>query len=193
MTPLIVSRRWSLVDFVAHQAVWWACVLVARTDAAAWAPLAIVPYVLLHALADRRLWPTLATAGGAATVGFTVDAMLIALGAARFAGAAGILPPPWMGSLWAALALSCRASLRWLQRRPTWTVMIIGAIAGPLAYWGGERLEVIALTRSFSPLAVAGLWSLALPTVVLIARKIDGRRQRLAVGRLNRRAEVSSC
>jgi hypothetical protein len=46
---------------------------------------------------------------------------------------------------------------------------LLGAIAGPLAYAGGERLSVLSLSAA-AAWAVALEWGLAVPLLVICAR-----------------------
>jgi hypothetical protein len=65
--------------------------------------------------------------------------------------------------LWAGFSTTFERSLRWIAARYG-LALAIGALAGPLAFFGGERLGAITLSRN--PWLLAALsteWALTLP------------------------------
>ena len=163
------------IDFFAHQLGWWACVLLARSEHASIAPLGLLPYLVTHLIAPNRPRRSLLLlAAGAALIGFGADTLLALSGTIAFPLSPESPPSPaWMVALWAALGLSVSASLGWLTRIPLLSVAAVGAAAGPLAYLGGERLGLIAVSGTPGALGVAVAWALALPLVTTLARTLD--------------------
>lgn len=163
-----------VLDFVAHQLGWWACVLVARTEQASWAPIGLSGYLMMHLLLSRESRPTLLLlAAGSATLGLVLDSALMALQLMSFPHGAPVpLSPPWMMALWAALGLSLSSSLVWLLRVPLAAVALIGAVAGPLAYSGGAKLGLIAVAAPTGFLGVGLAWAIGLGLLVAFARTL---------------------
>ena len=151
-----------IVNFVLFQIGWFACVLGAANGWTWLGPVVAVP-ILIVAFAtvpDRGalILLTLAVAGA----GVFCDGCLAFAGVLGFDAdplALGPLPL-WMAALWAMFATTLDVSLRWLQRRLV-LAAVLGAIAGPLAYAGAERLGGVRLAEG------AHLW-LALEWAVLM-------------------------
>jgi hypothetical protein len=79
-----------------------------------------------------------------------------------------------MVAMWMSFATTFNVSLRWLKRR-LGLAALLGMIAGPLAYYGGAQLGGVAFANPLaSLLAVAGVWTLAMPLLLVIADRWDG-------------------
>ena len=163
-------------DAFLHQAVWWACVLPVLSDTPRWAPLAVALYALLHAVARPAQWPRLAgVAVASAGVGWVVDTTLARTGAIEFSAA--VVAQTGLGgsvlfmvALWTAFGLSLTASLRWLQRLSLPLVGLIGAVAGPIAYLGGETLGLLSVAGTGGYAGVGVGWAVAVATLSRVAR-----------------------
>ena len=85
--------------------------------------------------------------------------------------------PPWMAALWFNFAMLVSISLSWLKGKYL-LAGLLGALFGPVAYWGGEKLGVLTVAASFwqGYLPLALLWAVALPALILIhGRMITAR------------------
>jgi len=76
----------------------------------------------------------------ALVIGLVVDAFHIHSGVLLFplGSIHPDLPPPWILVLWLQFATTLHYSLAWLDGRNL-AGIILGAVAGPLAYWAGVR------------------------------------------------------
>ncbi len=78
-----------------------------------------------------------------------------------------LICPPWMAALWFNFAMLVSISLSWLKRKYL-LAATLGGLAGPVAYWGGEKLGAITIADAFwqgyFPLIV--MWAIALPLLV---------------------------
>jgi hypothetical protein len=94
------------------------------------------------------------------------------MGALAFPASLTFLPSPWfMVSLWMAFAVALPTSLSWLLQ-PWWLGVVVGGIAGALAYRGGEGLGLLALAPQPGSLALVGAaWALATPALIAVARR----------------------
>jgi hypothetical protein len=109
-------------------------------------------------------------AGAGAAVGLCGDALLASSGLLILSPSLSWGPvAPFLVSLWAMFAVSLQRSAAFLVRLPAWQTASIGAVAGPLAYAGGERLGVLSLSAG-APWAVALEWALAVPLLAACAR-----------------------
>lgn len=158
-----------VVNFAAFQAGWFACVLGAAAGRPWLGPVVVAGVVALH-LALRRPRgpevPLLLFAGG---LGYAMDSLLVLGGVLEFPPAARLGGPSalWMVALWVNLGTTLNVSLGWLRGRYLLSA-VMGAVAGPLAYWAGARLEAVtfgaALPISLAVVAVA--WAVSLPLLV---------------------------
>jgi len=185
MTAASLARRSSarphtrevLVNALAFQAGWWAVVLSAARDQAA-IGLLVVGLVLAWHLARVRPGSSegaLITA--AALIGLVFDSLLQATGWVAFTGGAlfGVLAPLWMVSLWANFAATLNVSLRALRARP-WLAALLGALGGPLAYWGGAGLGAMTLVVPMPALLVLSAgWALVTPLLFRLAVWLEAR------------------
>ena len=162
----------TLLRLALFQAAWWSTARLAR---AGHDVVAVLPQLVLGARAGtqtraRRGMLLLALAG--AGVGVVVDGSLRFAGALQFPVALYGLPtPPFMIALWMAFAVALPTSLSWLLR-PWWLGVVVGGVAGALAYRGGEGLGLLALAPSATSLLAVGVaWALATPALIAVARR----------------------
>jgi hypothetical protein len=164
-----------LANIISFQAGWFACVLGAARGWTWSGPLlvaAIAAAWLLAAPRPRALALVLALTG---IVGLCWDSWLAVLGLIAYRP--GPLSPPlaplWILALWVLFATTLHISLRWLRDR-VWPAALLGAMAAPLAYWGGARLGALQLLQpQLALLAQAAGWALLLPLLVALARRCD--------------------
>jgi len=160
-----------LLNAVLFQAGWWACVLAAANHRAALALLALAGVVaiqvLLYPAPARMLRLALLCLG----LGAVIESAFVALRVTAFPHDQILLglAPAWMAGMWALLATSLDASLRWLQQRAL-LGSAFGAAAGPLSYAAGARLGALALPGPRSPWVIAAVWAVAFPLLLRLAR-----------------------
>jgi hypothetical protein len=176
LEPLVTSadrRAFALVDLVASQLAWWWCVLWTRADHPVAAVIGPALYVGAHVTLASARTATLLLAASGVLVGLVGDGTLLRAGLMVFpSGATGGVAAPFMLALWAMFAVSLGASLAFLGRAPRVWRALFGALAGPLAYAGGERLGVLALTKG-AAVAVAIEWVLAVTVLVRVAHGLQ--------------------
>jgi hypothetical protein len=168
-----------LLNIVAFQAGWFACVLGAA-HGRPWAGVAAsIGIVGAHAWRAARPRPEIALAALVVMAGAGWDSALALSGWLVFSAAPSSLPwahlaPPWILAMWALFATTLNVSLRWLRGR--WLLAaVFGAVAGPAAYWGGSNLGAVRLvepTMALGALAVG--WALMLPALLALGARHDG-------------------
>ena len=94
------------------------------------------------------------------------------------------LPPAWILALWAEFAMTLNVSLRWLKQIKSrnkqlhlrWLIAVLfGAIGGPLAYMGAEKLGAVTLnSMPASYISLSLGWAILTPLLVMLAQKFDG-------------------
>ena len=169
----------AIINFVAFQLGWFSCVLGAAHGRPWVGPLAVTIVVAIHLLLMRRPGPELRLIFSAMAIGLLADSLLLASGWVAYPNGEWIpgLAPYWIVAMWALFATTLNVSMRWL-RIGLHVSMIMGAIGGPLSYLAGAKLGAIQLTETVPALfALAVIWALALPLLVLISSRFDGAEQ----------------
>ena len=79
----------------------------------------------------------------------------------------------WMVTLWLGFAATLRHALGWIRGRYLLGA-ILGAVAGPLAYWSGSKLGAVVLTQTGSSLLMVALeWAVAMPLLLLLVARLE--------------------
>ena len=161
-------QTWSLLpQAVSHQAAWWACVLWMG-----WlGPATMAIFLIAHLVITRdHFHREVAVIACSTLVGLVLDNLLSASGMVTYVGdlLAG-RSPIWLVSIWAGFGATLHHSQHVLVRSRS-AALMTGALGGPLAYWGGEKLERLSVVGVEGWLAVAVLWTIALLILHSIVR-----------------------
>ena len=153
---------------------WFACILGAARGMPWLGPIVVAVLAAIH-VARIGQPGRLATLFLAAAVGgYLVDSALVLGGIMTFPETARLGGPStiWMVALWINLATTLHGCMHWLLDRPL-AAAALGAIGGPLAYLGGERLGAVdfADPRAMSIAAVALAWVVSMPLLALAGRR----------------------
>lgn len=165
-----------IVNLIAFQLNWFAACLGAAhawpylgpAFAALWLPLHLRSTRPWHRL-DLKL---LIIAG---LLGYALDSLLVLGGWLSFPEYAQLGAPStlWMVTLWLGFAATLRHVLGWLRRRYL-LAAVLGAMFGPLAYWGGAQLGAVNLGESPDALmAIAVEWSIAMPLLLIVVERLE--------------------
>ncbi len=170
------STTWSsLTNAVIYQVGWFACVLGAawgRGTAGAVVALILVGLHLTLAQRPALELPVLAAAG---VIGIAADSLHAAFGVLEFSGhTGGSLAPLWIVALWIQFGTVLHFCMRWLSGSYL-LASCLGLIGGPVSFLAGERLGAAAFgePRMASLTILALTWSLALPSLVMIADRVS--------------------
>jgi hypothetical protein len=81
--------------------------------------------------------------------------------------------PSWLIMMWALFATTINLSMGWLKGR--WVLSVLmGAVFGPLAFIGGEKLgAVVFLDSTLSIITLSVGWGLLMPLLLWIAERIN--------------------
>lgn len=145
---------------------WFACVLGARHPAL----LAVAVACLVTHLSCLAKPGEVRLIVAVSLCGWLTDSLLLALGVFEFGGHRW-LPPFWLLLLWPVFACTLRHSLHWTAN-PWWRASLLGAVGGPLSYWGGVQLAGARLPLGIWPslLVLAAVWALLLPVLHRLGR-----------------------
>lgn len=165
-----------VVNVVAFQAGWFACVLGAARGWP-WAGTVIAAAIVAwHVTRAVRPSQELRLIGAALLIGAIFDSSLAALGWLTFTSGTLIdgTAPHWILGMWALFATTLNISLNWLKGRAV-IAALLGAVAGPLSYWAGERLGAVVLTKPVHALAALAVgWAIMMPVLTVLACRYDG-------------------
>lgn len=165
-----------LPNLIAFQVGWWSVVLSAARGAPELGLAVVAALVTWHLLRVRSHAGEAILIALTGLIGLVFDSLLQATGWVAFAGG-GVAPwlaPLWMAALWANFATTLNVSLRPLQGRP-WLAAGLGAVGGPLAYWGGAGLGAMTFHHLGAGLpALAVAWALFPPLLLALAARFDG-------------------
>lgn len=166
-------------NLLAQQLGWFACVLGAAHGHSWWGVGAALALTAAHLVAAPDRPGELALIGLALAISLVADTGLQAAGLMTYQSRWESLPlvsPPWILALWGQFATTLRHGMRWLWR---WQAapILLGAVGGPLAFRAGEALGAarFAPERWHTVVALGVEWAIALPLLVLAARRIDQR------------------
>jgi len=156
---------------------WFACVLGGAWDRPWWGVAGAAGVIAVHLVRVARPAVELRLILLAGLLGAVLDSLPIALGLVRYP--AGTLvdgfAPVWLIALWMVFATTLNVTLRGLKRRPL-LAALLGAVGGPLAYYGGAGLGGVVFTPPAAAglFALAVLWGAAMPILMILSSRCDG-------------------
>ena len=168
------------INFVLFQACWFACVWGGANNYGWLGPVLVaitVPLQVYFITENHKAETFFVIISGLS--GFVLETILILAGVYFLAGQSNLqICPPWMAALWFNFAMLVSISLVWLKEKYL-LAAILGGLAGPVAYWGGEKLGAItvadAFMRGYVPLML--LWAIALPCFVYVHSRMALQKQ----------------
>ena len=162
-----------IVNFVAFQCGWFACVLGAAHGWPLGGAAAAMTIVALHVACASRPAPELKLVMFALAIGALWDSVLVSSGWIVFASGMLIegVAPPWILALWALFATTLNVSLGWLKNRLL-VAALFGALGGPLSYWAGMRLGALQFAAPVPALIALSIgWGVMTPLLIIAARR----------------------
>jgi hypothetical protein len=164
-----------LVNFIGFQVGWFACVLGAANDKELLGMIIALGIVIYHVVnqGDSRKEFKLVLA--ATVIGLLWETWVLNLNILRYPSHPEALfwAPTWLIMMWALFATTINLSMGWLKDR--WVLAVfMGAVFGPLAFIGGERLgAVVFLDSTLSIITLSVGWGLLMPLLLWIAERIN--------------------
>ena len=164
-----------IINFAGFQLGWFACVLMAAQNQPV-AGIAVAMFVIaVHFVVIKQRLSSLRILIAVTLLGGSWDSMLTSMHILVF-NAGSIHPnlaPGWIIVMWMLFATTLNVSLRWLYGRYL-LAMLLGAIAGPLAYRAGELLGAVTIPNtSLATITLSIGWAVILPLLIFIAEKSE--------------------
>ncbi|WP_455219762.1 DUF2878 domain-containing protein [Kaarinaea lacus] len=171
-----MATRDNIINFILFQIGWFACVISSAASQPIWGVVVaavVIGYHLIRAVIPLYEFYLIFIA---MIIGVLWDSLLVTLSLLDYAS--GILipntAPYWIVVMWGLFATTLNVSLRWLKGKYQLSILL-GAIAGPLAYYGGEQLGAVNFVDpSMAFLALAVGWAIFTPLLIAVSKNIDG-------------------
>jgi hypothetical protein len=164
-----------VLNFLLFQIAWFACVVGAARDMP-WLGVAVTMAILYwHFHKTGLTKPECMLMVAAFVIGACFDQLMLSMHLVEYQqhGWSVSLVPVWILALWLAFATTLNVSLAWMQRR-YFVSLLFGAIGGPLAYLGAERIGAVFLRDYPSYIALSLGWAVITPTLLYIANQLNG-------------------
>ena len=164
-----------LVNFIGFQVGWFACVLGAANDKELLGMIIALGVIIYHVINQGDSRKELKLILVALAIGLLWETWILNLDILRYPSHPDALfwAPTWLIMMWALFATTINLSMGWLKGR--WALSVLmGAVFGPLAFIGGEKLgAVVFLDSTLSIITLSVGWGLLMPLLLWIAERIN--------------------
>jgi Protein of unknown function (DUF2878) len=165
-----------IINFILFQLGWFACVISASKQLP-WVGVGIVFVIIIWHLSQAKdAKPEIFLLIITLLIGGSYDQLLQhnTLLTYQAHGWSTNIVPVWILALWAVFVTTLNVSLRWMHGK--WLVAVLfGAIGGPLAYMGAEKLGAVDINvtpNSYVALSIG--WAVLTPALLFLSQKFDG-------------------
>ncbi len=165
-----------LLNFGMFKVGWLSSVIGGAQQLPWLGPLAMLIVVAVHLYRSEQPERELVLVLSCGFIGAMFDSVLVAMAWVTYPSGLFVdsMAPYWIISMWMLFATTLNVSLRWMRGRYL-LALAMGAVAGPLAYIGGEKLGGIVFLDKTAGLTALGIgWGLIMPVLVLLAERLDG-------------------
>jgi hypothetical protein len=164
-----INKNRILINVIGFQVLWWWCVLCGR-EGADFLAIAVVLIACAAHLRWVESWPDALPILTITLLGCVLDQTMYHFNHVVFAHQESEAQwiPLWMAGLWLGFACTLNVSMRWLQNY-WWLALILGAIFGPVAYLGAEKLGAIKLMQGNTTMILLAIgWGFLFPCLLRI-------------------------
>lgn len=169
------TRIHLIINFAGFQLGWFACVLMAARHQPATGAIVALIITAVHVYIMKNRLNTLLLLIIVTLLGSIWDSLLTFHNVLVFDSGliSTQLAPYWIMTMWLVFATTLNVSLRWLHGHYGYA-MLLGAVAGPLAYLGGSKLGAVIIPDALMATVVLAIgWSLLMPLLVKIAGSFE--------------------
>jgi hypothetical protein len=164
-----------LVNFIGFQVGWFACVLGAANDKELLGMIIALGVIIYHVVTQGDSRKELKLVLAATAIGLLWETWVLNLDILLYPSHPDALfwAPTWLIMMWALFATTINLSMGWLKGR--WVLSVfMGAVFGPLAFIGGEKLgAVVFLDSTLSIVTLSVGWGLLMPLLLWLAERIN--------------------
>jgi hypothetical protein len=164
-----------IINFVLFQLAWFACVVGAAKGMPFTGVIVTLMVIAWHFSQANQAKPETLLMLSALIIGGTFDQAMLSFQLVNYMhhGWSESLVPIWILALWLAFTTALNVSLRWMRGNLVVPV-IFGAVGGPLAYLGAEKLGAVTLAGTTSYVALSIGWAIITPLLLNISARFDG-------------------
>ncbi len=169
----------NVVLWAGFQTVWLAAAFGAASGASMPGILAAFVYLAAVLAVGHDSARTVLLALASAVLGFAVESGLVAAQIVRYEAPwpSAALAPAWIVALWLGFGATIPAIAALFGRDRVVRLVLAGGLAGPVAYWAGQRLGALHVAEppwtSFFVIAV--VWAVVLPALAAVGRRLPMR------------------
>jgi hypothetical protein len=154
---------------------WFACVMGEANGTPSYGVAVAAMLLALNILVAEDALHEARVIAAVGAIGFVIDTILAFAGIFVFdprTSNPAWLCPIWLVALWMMFGSTLTASLAWLTARTAIT-SIVGAIMGPLNYFGAARISALAIPAPVAPrlAIIAIVWAVVLPGLLRFANR----------------------
>ena len=164
-----------VVNFIGFQVGWFACVLGAANDKELLGIIIALGVIIYHVINQGDSRKELKLVLAATVIGLLWETWVLNLDILRYPSHPEALfwAPTWLIMMWALFATTINLSMGWLKGR--WILSVfMGAVFGPLAFIGGEKLGAVVFLDSILSIVTLSIgWGLLMPLLLWIAERIN--------------------
>jgi hypothetical protein len=164
-----------VINFILFQLAWFSCVIGAAKGMPWLGVVVTLAIVTWHLTQAKAIKPEATLILSALAIGTSYDQILLSLNLVTYVhhGWDVAFVPVWILALWVAFSTILNVSLRWMRGKHL-IAIVFGAIGGPLAYLGAEKLGAVTLYGTSSYIALSIGWAIITPLLLLISTRLDG-------------------
>lgn len=168
--------RLSIFNFIMFQAGWFACVLSAANHMPWIGAVISLAILALHIFIANDHVKEILFILSAMAIGLVWESLLVQSSWIGFTSGYFLadLAPYWIVLMWGLFASTINVSLSWLKTK-LMLASVLGAVGGPMAYYGGQKLgavQLLSMTHILVALAIG--WGLLTPVLLLLSNKFNG-------------------
>lgn len=155
-------------NFLLFQLGWFATVLFAAAGHPQLSATSCLFVVGLHFLLIPAKWrkPDLCLLLLATLIGAMWESLVTRWGIVAYEGFSNAFAPYWIVLMWSQFAITLNHSLAWLKANLA-IAALMGAVFGPMAFWGAAKLGALTLQPGITPLLIlAAGWLVLLPLLL---------------------------
>ncbi len=175
-----------IINFILFQIGWFACVIGAAKQMPWLGVVVVFAIVAWHLSQAKNAKPELTLLAIALVIGGLFDQAMLSSGLISYQAhgweflnnpdALGFtnIVPAWILALWAEFVTLLNVSLKWMRNKHL-VAILFGAVGGPLAYIGAEKLGAVTLNNLPATYIALGLgWAIITPLLLKLSEKFDG-------------------
>lgn len=171
-----------IINFVLFQIGWFACVIGAAKQLPWLGVVVVIGIIIWHLTQAKQAKKEVQLLLITLVIGGVFDQIILnhqlityqAHGWSNSQDWHNLIVPVWILALWAEFVTVLNVSLRWMRGR-TVIAVLFGAIGGPLAYMGAEKLGAVTLNHlPISYIALSVGWAILTPLLLKLSEKLDG-------------------